>query len=544
MKKHLLWTAVLLLAFPFFSTAQSQSEGGLSLGLASYQGDCHCRTDESIGLLQELNPSFGLLYKYKFNEAWALRGNLNYVGISADETNFSNAGHSARGFKFDNKIIELSVMAQWDLLGKRRMRDGVFKKTLSPYVFGGIGLGFVDYDVSYGTRSNADVRNDQDASSTQFIIPVGLGLRYDLSKKIGIGLETSVRLPVSDYYDGVSNSANPDENDIYGIGTIKLFFALGIKDADGDGVADKLDKCPQVAGLITMAGCPDADGDTVTDAEDACPNLAGKRVNKGCPDTDGDGIVDSKDNCPQDAGLEKFAGCPDTDEDGLADKDDACPQMAGTSANNGCPDTDGDGIVDKFDECPTVAGTISEKGCPMADRDADGIADAKDACPDEKGTAEFGGCAYGDSDRDGIRDNVDSCPTTPGTAAYSGCPAPKAPTVVVERLSFATRNINFETGSRTLANSSYTVLDEVASVLNSYPDVMVDINGYTDNVGNSTSNQQLSLNRAKTCYEYLIGKGVSASRLKYAGYGEANAIASNATKEGQRTNRRVEFVIR
>ena len=542
MKNHLLWTVALLLAFPFFTNAQS--EGGLSLGLAGYQGDCHCRTDENIGLLQELNPSFGLLYKYKFNEAWAFRGNLNYVGLSADEKNFANAGHAARGFNFNNNILELSAMAQWDLLGKRRMKDGVFKKILSPYIFGGIGLGFMSYDVNYGAIDNPDVRTDKDAGKTQLILPVGLGLRYDFSEKMGIGIETGFRLPVSDYYDGVSASANPNENDLYGIGAVKLFFALGVKDADGDGVADKLDKCPEVAGLIAMAGCPDADGDMVTDAEDMCPNAAGKLVNKGCPDADGDGIVDSKDSCPDAAGLEKFGGCPDTDEDGLADKDDACPEAAGTAANDGCPDGDGDGVVDKFDDCPTVKGVISENGCPMKDRDEDGIADAQDACPDEKGTAEFGGCAYGDTDKDGIRDNVDNCPTTAGTAAYNGCPAPKTPTVVEEKLSFATRNINFETGSRALTGSSYTVLDEVAAVLNSYPDVLVDINGYTDNVGNSVSNQQLSLKRAKACYDYLVGKGVSATRLKYAGYGEANAIASNSTKEGQRTNRRVEFVIK
>jgi len=532
---------MLFLAFPFFTNAQS--EGGVSLGLSSYQGDCHCRTDENIGLLQELNPSFGLLYKYKFNEAWALRGNLNYVALSADERNFANAGHAARGFNFDNTILELSAMAQWDLLGKRRMKDGVFKRTLSPYLFGGIGLGFMQYDVNYGTVDNQNVRNDQDASKTQFILPVGLGLNYYLTEKFGIGIETGLRLPVSDYYDGVSDAANPNENDLYGIGAVKLLFALGKKDTDGDGVADKLDKCPEVAGLVAMAGCPDADGDTVTDAEDACPNVAGKIENKGCPDADGDGIVDSKDSCPQTAGLEKFGGCPDTDGDGLADKDDACPEAAGTAENDGCPDSDGDGIVDKFDECPTVVGIISEKGCPMKDRDEDGIADADDACPDEKGIAEFGGCAYGDKDNDGVRDNVDNCPSLAGGGTASGCPMVKEPTVIEESLNFATKNVNFATGSRALTRGSYAALDDIARVLNAYPDQKIRINGYTDNVGNSVVNQKLSQARAKAAYDYLIGKGIDASRLSYAGYGEANAIASNATAEGRDANRRVEFVL-
>ncbi len=542
MKKHLLWTVALLLAFPFFTTAQS--EGGLSLGLAGYQGDVHTRADVNIGLLKDLKPSFGLFYKYNINESWAFRANMNYVSLSADEKNFANSGHSNRGFNFNNTILEVSAMAQWDLLGKRRMKDGAFKRMLSPYLFGGVGLGFMSYDVNFGTTDNADVRNDRDAGKTQLIVPVGIGLRYDLSEKLGIGFETGFRLPVSDYYDGISASANPNKNDMYGIGAVKLFFALGIKDVDGDGVADKLDKCPEVAGKIALSGCPDSDGDMITDAEDDCPNQSGKLENKGCPDGDGDGIIDSEDSCPQTAGMKEFNGCPDTDEDGLADKDDACPEVAGLAKNSGCPDTDGDGIVDKYDDCPTVVGIIGENGCPIKDRDEDGIADAVDTCPDEKGIAEHGGCAYGDKDKDGVRDNVDVCPTTAGLPAYSGCPAPKEPTLVEEKLSFATKNINFETGSKALTTSSYTVLDEVAEVLNSYPDVLVDINGYTDNVGNSTNNQKLSLKRAKSCYDYLVGKGVSAARLNYAGYGEANALVSNATKEGQRKNRRVEFVIK
>ncbi len=62
-----------------------------------------------------------------------------------------------------------------------------------------------------------------------------------------------------------------------------------------------------------MNGCPDADGDGITDADDACPNEAGPRANKGCP-------------------------WPDTDGDGVLDKDDDCPTVVGTVANKGCPE--------------------------------------------------------------------------------------------------------------------------------------------------------------------------------------------------------------
>jgi outer membrane protein OmpA-like peptidoglycan-associated protein len=60
----------------------------------------------------------------------------------------------------------------------------------------------------------------------------------------------------------------------------------------------------------------------------------------GCPDADGDGVADGDDNCPNEAGPAANNGCPwpDTDGDGILDKDDKCPNEAGVAANNGCPE--------------------------------------------------------------------------------------------------------------------------------------------------------------------------------------------------------------
>jgi outer membrane protein OmpA-like peptidoglycan-associated protein len=60
----------------------------------------------------------------------------------------------------------------------------------------------------------------------------------------------------------------------------------------------------------------------------------------GCPDTDGDGVTDKSDKCPTVAGPAENGGCPwpDTDGDGVLDKDDRCPDVKGTVANNGCPE--------------------------------------------------------------------------------------------------------------------------------------------------------------------------------------------------------------
>ena len=87
---------------------------------------------------------------------------------------------------------------------------------------------------------------------------------------------------------------------------------------------------------------------------------------KGCPDTDGDGIADKNDECPEVAGLAALNGCPDGDGDGIADNKDKCPTVAGPRDNAGCPwpDTDGDSVLDKDDKCPDVKGTVANNGCP------------------------------------------------------------------------------------------------------------------------------------------------------------------------------------
>ena len=125
------------------------------------------------------------------------------------------------------------------------------------------------------------------------------------------------------------------------------------------------------AGIVIKFGAKDTDKDGIPDKDDACPDVAGPKEFNGCPDTDGDGIPDKDDACPDVAGLKEFNGCPDTDGDGVPDKDDKCPDVAGPAENGGCPwpDTDGDGVLDKDDQCPDEAGPASNNGCPEPNDD-------------------------------------------------------------------------------------------------------------------------------------------------------------------------------
>jgi len=105
------------------------------------------------------------------------------------------------------------------------------------------------------------------------------------------------------------------------------------------------------------------------------------------------------------------------------------------------------------------------------------------------------------------------------------------------------KNVFFETGSAELRNVSFVELDKLHQLLVESPAIRIQVNGHTDDVGDDGSNQTLSENRAKSVYQYLINKGIEASRIQYKGYGESQPIADNTTTEGKAQNRRTEFVI-
>ncbi len=102
--------------------------------------------------------------------------------------------------------------------------------------------------------------------------------------------------------------------------------------------------------------------------------------------------------------------------------------------------------------------------------------------------------------------------------------------------------INFETGKSTIQPESLTIIDEVAKMLKENPSLTVSIEGHTDNVGTPASNKTLSLNRAKSVVNALVGKGIAATRLSSAGWGQEKPIGDNSTESGRASNRRVEIV--
>ena len=103
--------------------------------------------------------------------------------------------------------------------------------------------------------------------------------------------------------------------------------------------------------------------------------------------------------------------------------------------------------------------------------------------------------------------------------------------------------VRFDLNKATLTPQAKANLNKLIPVFNSYPDTNIEIFGYTDSTGKADYNLTLSQKRAESVKAYLISKGLAASRFKTSGFGIADPIASNDTKEGQAQNRRVEFAI-
>lgn len=105
------------------------------------------------------------------------------------------------------------------------------------------------------------------------------------------------------------------------------------------------------------------------------------------------------------------------------------------------------------------------------------------------------------------------------------------------------QNVMFRQSTAVLMDESNDALDEIVEMMKENPQMEILLTGHTDNQGNSKANIRLSRERVEAVMNYLISRGISESRIAGKGYGGTRPIASNASEETRRLNRRVEFVI-
>ena len=212
---------------------KSSYEVGINVGTLIYQGDL---TQSVFGTTKGMKPAIGIYVSKDLDAYFSLRANLTIGKIGVDESQFTYpVFKQMRNFKFSTPVTEVSTVLVWNILGESADRD--YRK-LSPYVFAGGGLTFLNVSrdwrnmiISPADSASKSVlglgRDTMQATPKVLpIIPVGIGIKYAITEKIGIKAEATYRFAFSDYIDGFSYAVNPDTKDRYYGLSIGLSFNL------------------------------------------------------------------------------------------------------------------------------------------------------------------------------------------------------------------------------------------------------------------------------------------------------------------------------
>jgi OOP family OmpA-OmpF porin len=143
--------------------------------------------------------------------------------------------------------------------------------------------------------------------------------------------------------------------------------------------------------------------------------------------------------------------------------------------------------------------------------------------------------AVADRDSDGVIDSIDNCADTANAVMVdpSGC----------EIVMGAIEGLKFAPGETELSADAQSVMANYVEALKRYPEVVVSVEGHTDNRGPAAANLELSKKRVLAVVEYMVSNGISPARLKPFGFGESRPRAANATASGREQNRRIEIKV-
>lgn len=210
MKRFLVIALFALVSMPAFSQFIRNSEMGITFGGGNYIGD--------------INPKYnfygtkmmgGFIYRYNFNPRWVLKASAMFGRVGAEDSHFNNI----RNLSFESKINELAATCEFNFFD---YQTGSRKHRVTPYIFGGIGVFFMNPQAEIlnplnnkrewvelqplNTEGQGMEGYDSPYSLTQISVPFGLGLKVSLNKAICIGLEWGLRMTFTDYIDDVSKN--------------------------------------------------------------------------------------------------------------------------------------------------------------------------------------------------------------------------------------------------------------------------------------------------------------------------------------------------
>lgn len=228
---------VLILTAGFAAKAQvfenvPKWQFGVGGGVFVYQGDL---SQEKFGSYKTLRPAIQVFGGKLLSAGFGWRFNLALGSLKGDDAVYDQPEYrKQRAFNFNTPVTELSAMVEWNILNRNYS-----VKKLAPYAGVGIGYSFlkIERDFSrfnpeyFPTTTTTSIGLNEDLQHEpprgQFAIPLFVGLRYFVSDKVGLGLETNYRRISTDYLDGFSQAVNPKQGDSYYSHTLNLILRFG-----------------------------------------------------------------------------------------------------------------------------------------------------------------------------------------------------------------------------------------------------------------------------------------------------------------------------
>ena len=376
----------------------------------------------------------------------------------------------------------------------------------APYLYTGIGA--LIYNVKFFPRSVSP--KFVKSSDWSGVIPAGIGITEKLCETAMLDISGGINYSLTDnlnfYKDGKPTDA------YYSLGLGIIFTGSDAdKDYDNDGFTNGQEKA-----LGTDPNNPDTDDDGLKDGEE----INKYKTNPLNADSDKDGLKDGEE-------VNRYKTDPlnpDSDKDGLKDGEEVTSYK--TDPLN--PDTDKDGLKDGEE-------VTKYKTDPLnPDTDKDGLKDGEEVTKYKTDPLKA------DTDGGSVNDGKEIANGTNPLDPSDDIPKKEELKVEVKK-SIVLDGVVFKTGSAEISPESAEILEKAFNTLNQNSEIEVEIQGHTDDVGKHAFNMKLSQKRADAVKDYIVNKGIAASRITTVGFGPDKPIVPNTSPENKQRNRRIEF---